>query len=90
MRNIDHSINIFDILNKTANEHLLYMRQDELLNKKAETDEALLKYNHDITNIKDFMRYEHSFPEPSAAFQFCLKKSAIISLVLLYKFNNTE
>lgn len=87
MRKFYNGFDIFEIVKRNKREEYLYMTHDELFQKKLETDEDIIKWKKDSENEKYF-EYGHFFPDPSTMFTLCLIESAIISIVIDYKFTN--
>ena len=87
MRNFNN-IDILELVEKSKMEDYLYMTQEELFQEKLDADNEIIEYKKIYENTKDdLMQY---FPSPSFMYTYNLKKSAVISLLINYKFINTE
>lgn len=88
MRHIHQAFDIFKIVEMHKKEEYLYLTQQDLLQKKSETDAEILKWK----NASEFTKNDrmHYFPDPSFMYCASLTDSAILSLVIAYKFTNLE
>lgn len=89
MRNCYNGFDVFEIVKRNKKEEYLYMTHEELFQKKLKTDEMIIIYKKDSEKVKQFP-FETFYPDPSAVYGFLLIESAIISIVINYKFGNLE
>ncbi|MCM1507306.1 MAG: hypothetical protein NC177_09265 [Ruminococcus flavefaciens] len=89
MRNFHNGFDIFEIIRKNKCEEYLYMSHEELFQKKLKIDEDVIKWKEDSQKAKHFP-YEHFYPDPSYVYGFFLIESAVISIIINYKFHNLE
>lgn len=88
MRKIYSAFDIFKIINIHKREEYLYMTQEELFKKKSDADAEIAGWKQSVENTKDdCMQY---FPNPSFMYSFYLIETAIISVIIDYKFTNLE
>lgn len=86
MKKFYNGFDIFEIVRINKREEYLYMTQSKLFQEKLEADEDIIKWKNASESTKnDFMRY---FPDPSIMYKLNLIKSAIILVVIDYKFTN--
>lgn len=81
-----NGFDIFEIVRKNKKEEYLYMTQNELFQRKLEIDADIIKWKSSSENTKDDTMYY--FPDPSIMYSLSLIDSAIISLIIEYKFTN--
>lgn len=81
-----NAFNIFEIVKRNKKEEYLYMTQNELFQRKLEIDADIIKWKSSSENTEDDTMYY--FPDPSIMYSLSLIDSAIISLIIEYKFTN--
>ena len=81
-----NAFNIFEIVKRNKKEEYLYMTQNELFQRKLEIDADIIKWKSSSENMEDDTMYY--FPDPSIMYSLSLIDSAIILLIIEYKFTN--
>lgn len=88
MRKICSAFDVFEIVKVHKKEEYLYMTQEELFKKKLDADSEIAVWKQSVENTKDdCMQY---FPKLSFMYSFYLIETAIISVIIDYKFTNLE
>lgn len=88
MRKIYSAFDVFEIVKIHKKEEYLYMTQEELFKKKLDADSEIAVWKQGVENTKDdCMQY---FPKLSYMYSFYLIETAIISVIIDYKFTNLE
>ncbi len=86
MREFYNGFDVFEIIRKNKDEEYLYMTQEELFQRKLEIDADIIKWKSSSENMEDDTMYY--FPDPSIMYSLSLIDSAVISLIIEYKFTN--
>lgn len=81
-----NGFDVFEIIRLNKREEYLYMTQNELFQEKLKTDENIIQWKSVSESIEN--SYMHYFPNPSIMYTLNLIESAIISIVIDYKFTN--